>query len=402
MADRNSLSQEHANTVLEPYTDWESESLSEKSSDNSKHLTRSVTDRSRELSDCIMKGGKAEAVLSAQYVVKGWLSAGGLSCLYGPSNVGKTFVVVDLGGAVSMGREWAGYRVAKGAVVYVAAEGGSGIINRLAAYRKQEPDFEGAEFYCLRAPLDLHGEIDPTAISYAIKALQPSLVVIDTLARCMGDGDENSTKDMCQFVKGCDQIRALTGAHVMVVHHSGKDESRGARGSYSLFAAVDTEIHVTKEKEIHCTKVRDFVTPEKLKFCLRSVRLGDDDDGDEVSSATVELHRISEAPSKNRAPLKGQQLIAWQALDAAMVAHGKTYTGNSQYPANTKIVELSYWREECDRRGLTEGKSNSAARTAFGRVVNGLQDKHRIQVLDGMVWRCFDGENEIVRKSFDW
>lgn len=349
--------------------------------------------RSRELSKHLMKAGDAAPVLTSQYVVKGWLGKGSFSCLYGPSNVGKTFVVVDIGCAVALGEDWAGYRTNAGTVVYVAAEGGNGILNRLAAVRKAKPAFTEAEFYCLRAPVDIHGEIDPGALCELIKPLEPSLLIIDTLARSMGEGDENSTRDMGQFVKGCDFVREETGAHVMVVHHTGKDETRGARGSYALFAAVDTEISVTKDKEIKCTKVRDFAAPEPIGYSLVSVTLGDDQDGDPVTSCTLETFTIEtdgSAKTPKRNALSGQQKIAWEALDAAIIAHGKTYNGNSELPANTKIVELSHWREECDRLGLTSGGSDSAMRTAFYNVKKGLMEKGRIRVLDEKVWRCFD------------
>ena len=72
------------------------------------------------------------------------------------------------------------------------------------------------------------------------KAVQ--LVIIDTLARSMGAGDENSSQDMGAFIAACDQIRRATGATVLIVHHSGKSSNAGARGSSALLGAVDTAI----------------------------------------------------------------------------------------------------------------------------------------------------------------
>ena len=349
--------------------------------------------RSRELRKHLMRAGDAAPVLTSQYVVKGWLGMGSFSCLYGPSNVGKTFVVVDIGCAVALGEEWAGHRTTPGTVVYVAAEGGNGILNRLAAVRKQRPALAHADFYCLRAPVDIHGDVDPGALCELIRPLKPSLLIIDTLARSMGDGDENSTKDMSQFVKGCDFVREETGAHVMVVHHTGKDETRGARGSYALFAAVDTEISVTKEREIHCTKVRDFVTPEPIGYSLVSVTLGDDQDGDPVTSCTVKtfpIEREETVKEPKRFALTGQEKVAWEALDAALQAHGQRYTNSDDYPNNVDVVDLSYWKDECLRRSLTDGDSDSAQRNAFHRVKKGLINKNHVRIMEDRVWRCFD------------
>ena len=352
-----------------------------------------VKRRSRELGKHLKRAADAAPVLTSQYVLKGWLGRGSFSCLYGPSNVGKTFVVVDIGCAVALGDEWAGHRTTAGTVVYVAAEGGNGILNRLAAVRKAKPAFTEADFYCLRAPVDIHGEIDPGALCELIKPLEPSLLIIDTLARSMGEGDENSTKDMSKFVKGCDLVREETGAHVMVVHHTGKDETRGARGSYALFAAVDTEISVTKDKEIHCTKVRDFATPEPIGYSLISVTLGDDQDGDPVTSCTLKTFAIEtdgSAKTPKRKALSGQEKIAWEALDAALQAHGQRYLNSEDYPNNTDVVDVSHWKDECLRRSLTDGESENAPRQAWSRVKKGLQEKDRIRIIDDKVWRCFD------------
>ena len=127
-----------------------------------------------------------------------------------------------------------------GPVVFIALEGGTGINNRIQAMRKERGylfEFEDG-FFLLTCALDLCGSNDGEALCQALVKLtsNPGLIVIDTLARSMGDGDENTAKDMGKFVGNLDFLRAETGAHVMVIHHSGKDESKGAGGSGSLRA----------------------------------------------------------------------------------------------------------------------------------------------------------------------
>ncbi|MBX9265093.1 helicase RepA family protein, partial [Klebsiella pneumoniae] len=99
------------------------------------------------------------------------------------------------------------------------------------------------------------------------------LIVIDTLARCFGGNDENDAKDMGAFIEGCDTIKRETGATVLVVHHSGKDDTKGARGSSAFRAALDAEFNVRREGDggaiiLTCTKVKDAEGPRPAAFDL--------------------------------------------------------------------------------------------------------------------------------------
>lgn len=329
-----------------------------------------------------------EAVLTSNYMVKGWLDRNCLSMLYGPSNAGKTFVALDIAMHIAASQPWRGLRVNGGPVLYIAAEGGAGIRNRLAAIKLDKPDMSAAPFTLLPVGLDLHGQGDALAVCEIMPDADPALVVIDTLARSMGTGDENTAKDAAMFVRNCDLIREATGAHVMVIHHTGKDEDRGARGSSALRAAVDNEIQVTADCEIISRKQRDQEPPEALHFKLRSVVLGVDEDGDPVTSAVVDE---AEPPKPERKPLRGKNEVAMQALYDALRDHGETRSGN-MYPTNRKVVHVEHWRAACDAHGLTSGASDSAARTAFMRAKVKLMDMDEVREWGDHVWRVQDDD----------
>jgi hypothetical protein len=327
-----------------------------------------------------------DAVLTSNYMVKGWLDRNCLSMLYGPSNAGKTFVALDIAMHIAAGESWRGLRVNGGPVLYIAAEGGAGIRNRLAAIKRERPEMASAPFTLLPVGVDLHGKGDALAICKIMPYEAPALVVVDTLARSMGAGDENTAKDAAMFVRNCDLIREATGAHVMVIHHTGKDEDRGARGSSALRAAVDNEIQVTSEWAILSRKQRDQEPPEPLHFKLRSVTLGMDEDGEPVTSAVVDA---TDAPTPMRKPLGGKNEVAMQALYDALRDHGTTKSGNT-WPANRKLVEVDHWRVACGVHGLTTGVSDSAARTAFMRAKTKLIDLDQVRECGGFVWRAQD------------
>jgi RecA/RadA recombinase len=361
-----------------------------------------VSSRAGDLESAMQSLQSVKPILSGRYLVKGWLDRGSASVVYGESNVGKTFFALDLALHVAARLPWHGVNVAgmgekecPGQVYYLALEGGSGFSNRICAMRNERPDiFERVEsagdFVPWPVAIDLHGATDGEAIVQAINnTSEPTaLIVIDTLARAMGDGDENTAKDMGQFIRNVDLIRAQTGAHVMVIHHSGKDASKGARGSGSLRGAIDTEIELTRSGSVvmaETKKQRDMPSGTVFAYSLRSVFIGNDEDGDAVTSAIVEVAE----PVKKVTRLKGQALIAMQAFGDALADHGETKAGEA-FPTNRKCVSLDHWREYCDRHSLTDGADASAKRQAFGRAWKALQEKEIVRVLDGFAWRCAD------------
>ncbi|SEP62041.1 AAA domain-containing protein [Thalassovita taeanensis] len=352
------------------------------------NLSGMKPNRASEIETRLVSLSAIEAVLTSNYMVKGWLDRNCLSMLYGPSNAGKTFVALDIAMHIAAGKSWRGLRVNGGPVLYIAAEGGAGIRNRLAAIKRERPDMASAPFTLLPIGLDLHGQGDALAVCEIMPNADPALVVIDTLARSMGAGDENTAKDAAMFVRNCDLIREATGAHVMVIHHTGKDEDRGARGSSALRAAVDNEIQVTADWEILSRKQRDQEPPEPLHFKLRSVTLGMDEDGEPVTSAVV---GEADAPAPTRKPIRGKNGVAIQALNDALRDHGTTRTGNC-YPTNRKVVDVDHWREACGVHGLTTGATAAAARMAFKRAKDKLMDMDEVREFGGHVWRVQDDD----------
>lgn len=360
------------------------------------------------LAEAMRQSHALDPVLENRYLVKGWLDRGAFSVVYGESNVGKTFLAMDIAVHVAAGEDWHGHRVQDGKkwagpVLYIASEGGAGINNRLAALRRSKQDMMNAvegngDLYILSAPIDLCTADDARYLADVIKVdfyRKPALIVVDTLARAMGNGDENTAKDMGQFIRSIDYLREETGAHVMVVHHSGKDASKGARGSGSLRAAADTEIELTRVDGIimaETRKQRDMTCDAVFAYSLKSVFIGMDDDGEKVTSAVVQPAE----PVKRKVKLTGTDKIALQALDDCIRDHGQQLT-SPNYPSNRRCVSLDRWREYCDRHSLSSGEGESSRRTAFHKVKNRLQEKEMVRIIDGWLWRVAPDDNRSFR-----
>ena len=247
--------------------------------------------------DCIHHSDLSDSEGAFDFV-EDLLTDGAASVIYGASNSGKTFFAIDIGAHVATGRDWQGKEVEQGAVIYIALEGEQGAKNRIKAMQRRGILPEGAPFFLCFSPVNLLDPTHPAAIKRAIESVSARagmpvrFVIIDTMARAMAGGDENSGEDMGKAVESIDTVRQATGAHVCVIHHSGKDAGRGARGHSSLRAAIDTEIEVIHpEGDIYRTatvvKQRDLATIAPLVFSLESVNLGTNHRGKPVTSCVV-------------------------------------------------------------------------------------------------------------------
>lgn len=326
--------------------------------------------------------------MDIRQLIQGWLTADGFSVLYGPSNAGKTFVGLSIAACVATGAQWWDCRVTQGPVLYMALEGGKAFQNRVAALVKQYPKLQESDtFQYLPLTIDLHSPRGYQTLCLAIPDRPWALIVVDTLARSMAGADENAAKDMGQMIDNLTALRDATGAHIMAVHHSGKDANAGARGSSPLRAAADTEINVNELGEIKATKQRDLPAAAPLNFALESVSFGNNAEGEEVTSAVAVP--ATGPTQRSRKPLTGKNEVAMQALSDALRDHGEARVGG-EYPHNRQVVHIDRWRETCDVHGLTSGTSDSAARTAFMRAKGKLMELDEVREWGNHVWRVFE------------
>jgi hypothetical protein len=337
-----------------------------------------------------------EPALTDTYLVKNLIGAGTLSAVYGPSNSGKTFFVMDLLFHIAAGIPWRGRRVNRAAVLYLAAEGGQGIKNRVAAL-KRHTGVTTLPFAIRRAGLDLlQDEADIRAVCELAQEVRERsgeerlVIAVDTLSRAMAGGDENAAQDMTALIRNIDAIREATGAHIVLVHHTGKDAARGARGHSSLRAALDTEIELQAEGDWRCafvSKQRDYQGGEEFPFSLKSIPLGMDQDGDEVTSCVV-TEAEEDASRKARKGLGGNQKIIFETF-CQMLGEGL----GKPNPAGVGLPDQgTFWTVPMDdlRHHSTGKFSGSNPREAWRTAWKGLtEDRGLFFAASGLVW-CSD------------
>lgn len=219
-------------------------------------------------------------------VVDGWLFKDSLAWIWGPSGSGKSFVAVDLAMHVGTGRPWHGHEVEAGRVLYMIAEGASGMAKRTDAWYEAHGGAE-TDVMWLPTAVNMYTPESADALTEVVAQLQPSLIIIDTLARASVGAEENSAKDAGVLIDNMDRLRiASGGACVMMVHHSGKEATLGGRGSSAFKGAMESELEVsggltnltlknTKQKNIeHSPNLQFFGESQLVSGSVALRRLG--------------------------------------------------------------------------------------------------------------------------------
>jgi len=192
--------------------------------------------------------------------------------IFGDPGTYKSFCALMLAAHTALGMDLHGRRVAPGLVVYVAAEGGFGLKHRMSALKKRLGITGTLGVYFLRGSIALaagRSELEAllSEIAYRLPAM-PVLIIIDTVARNFL-GNENDTADTNAFIAGCDRLREVTGASILLIHHAGYSTSDRGRGSSALRGALDVDIQVTRDGErvtLECKKMKDAPEFPALSF----------------------------------------------------------------------------------------------------------------------------------------
>jgi hypothetical protein len=257
------------------------------------------------------------------WLVKGVIPKTGMGIVYGDSGSGKTFITIDLALSIARGLTWQSCRVKNPTgVLYVSAEGGGAMSARLQAYAKHhDTDLSALPFGVVTVGLNLRGGDDQKVIDGSnemrSRGMPIGLVIFDTLNRTMGGGDENSSQDMGAYLDAVARVVEKTGVFVLVVHHSGKDAKKGARGHSSLRAAVDTELEVKAEGEtqiLKVTKSRDGLTGIEYVYKREVIVVATDDELEPITSCVAIPLGPSDDVSRKRKPSGRWQELACGAL----------------------------------------------------------------------------------------
>lgn len=295
-----------------------------------------------------------------QWIVDDYIESDSLAQVFGDPGGGKSFVAIDIACCIATGTKWHGHEVKQGAVFYIAGEGHNGLARRFRGWTLgNNITLDGAPLYKSHRAAQLYDATEAAIVAESIKQLaieagvNPSMVIIDTLARNMG-GDENSTEDMNAFIQHLDlYLRQPYKCCVLVVHHSGAMDKDRSRGSTALRGALDAEYKCqldqgSKTITFEAKKMKDAEMPESKAFSITQVDLPMlDKHGEAVKGAYLTSIDVSGFMQKvqNRRPLTANQSLCLKAITELQISCGPD-----------QIVTDHQWRESSKTHGVDSKK----------------------------------------------
>lgn len=262
------------------------------------------------------------------FLLRDFIRQQGFNVTYGPSGSGKSFLRLDQDLCIAHGLAWYGQEAQQGPVVYIAAEGATALLPRIEAWRRSRGVERVENFYIYPEAVNFYaGEVESLVAELDALDRPPVLIEIDTVARCMVGGDENSARDMGLFIDNVDAARRRYGAAASVVHHTGKSGEL-ERGSSALRGAADTMLSLKPDGaglRLACEKQKDAAEFEPWRLHLAEV-------GDSVSlklgtdSSTLAPQELTILESVS-ASFETEWVSATKAIEVTEVPRASVYRG---------------------------------------------------------------------------
>lgn len=281
-----------------------------------------------------------------EHLIEGLLSLESGAWLIGAPGSYKSFVALSMMACVGAGEPWLGLRVRRTEVLYVLAEGRGGAGLRFAAWRIKHWRIEGV--HILPKAIQMNDYASWQEVVDLAKAMDIGLIVIDTQARVTVGVEENSAKEMGQFVQLVETLKMATGACVMIIHHTGPDGRRG-RGSSAVDGAQDTALLLRRPEgtnllvELTSVKQKDLMSlDEPIRIRMEEVKMGPRPGFPQGVSSLVVAGKAN--PNEDRDPLAFVGSVA--AQDAIVKTLGECGLEVGLTKGEVRRVVLAYGVED--------------------------------------------------------
>ncbi|MFW5927451.1 MAG: AAA family ATPase [Wenzhouxiangella sp.] len=242
--------------------------------------------------------------------IKGILPFLGPALIGGQSGAGKTTLIIDLIVAVASGQKFFGRDVRERCgVVFLAAEGAGGLVNRFASAKKGRGiSFNDHLPIAYRGvAIDLRQDKHKEAIVKRLKEVDADfrriygvslgLVIIDTMAASFAWEADPDGAEVTQACRTLAQFSEVLNALVMGVHHFGKDADKGFSGSHQWRANIDLGLGVicqrnetsgeSSDRWLTVMKNRDGIEGPVDGFDMPFLELGIDGYGDDYGACII-------------------------------------------------------------------------------------------------------------------
>jgi hypothetical protein len=332
-------------------------------------------------------------------ILKGFLNKGEISSTIGAPKSGKSAVITEIAVHCAAGKDWHGHRSKEKCGVVIFA------LERADLYRRRLDAYQLAGWGA-NLPIDVIGGILDLLSKNCVKEIvadvreaeqlmgcSVGLIVIDTFSKALSSGDEDKAKDQNRAAANLRRVLEELDVHIACVGHTGKDQSRGERGSNARLGDIDALVGITgdgKIKTIAVLAAND--QPERVigQFKIEMVELDIDEDGDLKTVSIISAEAVDgEVPGTGRGGLNRSQRLALELLTRAINDQGRPPPNTNEFPHNISVVRLDEWQAVCERGGLSSAEKRDDRDRAFRRAKDTLLADHRIGIWDGWVWLAY-------------
>jgi hypothetical protein len=329
----------------------------------------------------ILSPRECELVAAPEYVWKGICARGNHTGVIGEPGAGKSALVACIGYRVAQGIGVFGHRTRKVSVLYIAAEDGHGMTQRVRALFKTLGD--APNFHLQPAPVNFLSQDtkDIPVIEELISRLQPGLIIVDTIAAAFPGLAENDADEMSRVVKVARGFTRICNSAVLTTHHTPKGGTT-PRGHSVLNGDYDATLYVSGERDqprtVSMGKNRNGPSSRTYSFTLISFPLGTDADGDLVTAVLAEPSAIENAASKladKEKLLRDAPAIMLRELRDLLGREGQMVKPDSDHPSVKAVERASLRRRLIDRGWFRDDVLSREGNTVTGLLRPGFGDE---------------------------
>jgi hypothetical protein len=231
-----------------------------------------------------------------------------------------------------------------------------------------------------------------------------ALIVFDTVigaAQYGKSGDENDSAINAKLMAALGAISRETGAFVLGVDHFGKAVETGTRGSSAKEAAADVVLALLADKTLSgevtaprlaVRKRRNGPAGVEHPFTVRVCDLGQDEDGERITSLTIDFSSAVPPPSGEQSGKWPQSVrLLRKVLMTLLVTAGERILpyadGATVLAVQTEIVRAEFYKQSV-------AENAEAKRKAFQRALLTAQGRELVAVreVSGVQWLWLVGQ----------
>jgi hypothetical protein len=335
-------------------------------------------------------------VLAKRWLFKGVMARGETSAWIAPPGGMKSALMAEAAICAASSADWHGHRCKEQAgVIYFALERADLVKRRIQAHRERlglsrlpiAVVSSTINLMTIKTVPVLVATIREAEICFGMPA---GLVIFDTFAKLIaaGGGDEDKAKDQGLVFANIQRIKEAVDAHFALVGHTGKDTSRGARGSNAILGDADVMATITGETIRTAAVIKANEIPERPLFSFTSDlhQFGVDEDGDPTTVNIVVPTEIATSPVAKPGQMTKAATIALRALAEAVTEQGEPAPASTHIPSGVRVVTADTWRQQAYRMGISTSEEDRAKQQAFKRASEQLIGSSRVGFWDGSVW----------------